>query len=207
MVRPGGRIDRRDRLRRFCLALPGTRGSSERYRLDPSALPGARSKRAANVDPGATSGDRGPRNRRAYRDLRCQLDSRSNAVLFSAHSMGVQVALELLAIRQPEPDCEGLLLMCGTFGRVTTTFHGTDLLDSGVLPSLIRGTHAMFPSVASAPSGAVLPAALAFRVACAGGELDTERIQEEDFHRYWDHAVIDGARHLSHACSGSSRRT
>ena len=107
-----------------------------------------------------------------------------NAVLLS-HSMGVQVALELY--HQQPSRIEGLVLMCGTFGRVTTTFHGTDLL-AQVLPSLIRGTHA-FPGVARAVWGRV-PAALAFRVACAGGELDAERIQEEDFHRYWDHASL-----------------
>jgi pimeloyl-ACP methyl ester carboxylesterase len=77
--------------------------------------------------------------------------------------------------------------MCGTFGRITTTFHGSDLLDQ-VLPALIRGTR-MFPGVARAVWGRV-PAAMAFRVACAGRELDGDRIQEEDFQRYWEHASL-----------------
>jgi pimeloyl-ACP methyl ester carboxylesterase len=47
----------------------------------------------------------------------------------------------------------------------------------------------MFPGVARAVWGRV-PAAMAFRVACAGRELDRERIQEEDFQRYWDHAAL-----------------
>ncbi|MEM8607727.1 MAG: alpha/beta hydrolase [Myxococcota bacterium] len=102
-----------------------------------------------------------------------------------AHSMGVQVALELYH-RNPE-FVAGLVLACGTFGRITSTFHGSDLL-AQVLPSLVRGSRA-FPGVARAVWGRV-PAALAFRVACAGGELDTGRIQEDDFERYWDHAAL-----------------
>jgi len=105
--------------------------------------------------------------------------------VIAAHSMGVQVALEYT--RQNPDDVSALLLMCGTFGRITTTFHGTDLLDQ-VLPSLVRGSK-MFPGVARAMWGRV-PAALAFRVACAGRELDGDRIQEEDFQRYWDHAAL-----------------
>jgi pimeloyl-ACP methyl ester carboxylesterase len=31
---------------------------------------------------------------------------------------------------------------------------------------------------------------MAFRVACAGRELDGERIQQEDFQRYWEHAAL-----------------
>lgn len=103
----------------------------------------------------------------------------------AAHSMGVQVALEYQ--RQNPGGVSALILMCGTFGRITSTFHGTDLLDQ-VLPSLIRGAR-IFPNLARAVWGRV-PAAMAFRVACAGRELDRERIQEEDFQRYWDHASL-----------------
>ena len=47
----------------------------------------------------------------------------------------------------------------------------------------------MFPGVARALWGRV-PAALAFRVACAGRELDRDRIREEDFQRYWEHSAL-----------------
>jgi pimeloyl-ACP methyl ester carboxylesterase len=103
----------------------------------------------------------------------------------AGHSMGVQVALEYY--RQNPDDVAALILICGTFGHITKTFHGTDVLDQ-VLPALIRGA-GMFPGVARAVWGRV-PAALAFRVACAGRELDRERIQEEDFQRYWEHAAL-----------------
>jgi len=105
--------------------------------------------------------------------------------VIAAHSMGVQVALEYC--RQHPDGVGALILMCGTFGRITTTFHGTDLLDQ-VLPGVIRGTR-MFPNVARAVWGRV-PAAMAFRVACAGRELDGTRIQQEDFQRYWEHAAL-----------------
>lgn len=119
-------------------------------------------------------------------DLRRVCDDRAIVrPVVAGHSMGVQVALEYY--RQNRDDVSALILMCGTFGRITQTFHGTDLLDQ-VLPSLIRGTR-MFPAVARAIWGRV-PAALAFRIACAGRELDRERIQEEDFQRYWEHAAL-----------------
>lgn len=118
-------------------------------------------------------------------DLRRICDAKGiRRPVIAAHSMGVQVALEYY--RQNPDDVGALILMCGTFGRITTTFHGTDLLDQ-ILPTLVRGTR-MFPVVARAVWGRI-PAALAFRVACAGRELDGERIQEEDFQRYWDHAA------------------
>ena len=54
------------------------------------------------------------------------------AVLFG-HSMGCQVALENYRFH-PE-NVRGLVLMCGSFGNVTTTFHGVPILDR-VLPKL-----------------------------------------------------------------------
>jgi pimeloyl-ACP methyl ester carboxylesterase len=120
------------------------------------------------------------------RDLRSICDELGvERPVVAAHSMGVQVALEYF--RQNPNDVSGLILMCGTFGRITSTFHGTDLLDQ-MLPGLIRGA-SRFPGIARAVWGRV-PAALAFRVACAGRELDAERIQEEDFQRYWEHASL-----------------
>lgn len=119
-------------------------------------------------------------------DLRRVLDElQVERPVIAAHSMGVQVALEYY--RQQPDDVSALVLMCGTFGRITTTFHGTDLLDQ-MLPGLLRGARA-FPGMARAIWGRV-PAALAFRVACAGRELDRDRIREEDFERYWAHSGL-----------------
>lgn len=108
-----------------------------------------------------------------------------DSAVVASHSMGVQVALEFYHRHRDRVDA--LVLMCGTFGRITHTFHGSNLLDQA-LPSLIRGT-AFFPALARAVWGRV-PAELAFRIACAGGELDAKRIEREDFLRYWEHAAL-----------------
>ncbi len=136
------------------------------------------------------SGPAGDRERLSIEDLARDLRAICTAVqvprpVLAAHSMGVQVALEYF--HQNPADVSALILMCGTFGRITSTFHGTDLLDQ-LLPNLIRGAQ-IFPGIARAVWGRI-PAALAFRVACAGRELDAERIREEDFERYWDHAAL-----------------
>lgn len=136
------------------------------------------------------SGPPGDRERLAIEDLALDLRRVRDELglerpVIAAHSMGVQVALEYY--RQNPDDVAALVLMCGTFGRITTTFHGTDLLDQ-FLPGLLRGTQ-MFPGMARALWGRV-PAALAFRVACAGRELDRDRIREEDFQRYWEHSAL-----------------
>lgn len=136
------------------------------------------------------SGPPADRSRIGIEDLAFDLRTIRGALEFErpvivAHSMGVQVALEYY--RQHPDDVAGLILMCGTFGRITTTFHGTDLLDQ-MLPGLLRGTK-LFPGLARALWGRV-PAALAFRVACAGRELDRDRIREEDFQRYWEHSAL-----------------
>jgi len=136
------------------------------------------------------SGPPADRNRLGIEHLAADLRAVRNALdlerpVIAAHSMGVQVALEYY--RQHPDDVAGLVLMCGTFGKITTTFHGTDLLDQ-VLPGLLRGTE-LFPGLARALWGRV-PAALAFRVACAGRELDRDRIREEDFERYWEHSAL-----------------
>jgi pimeloyl-ACP methyl ester carboxylesterase len=130
------------------------------------------------------------RNQLAIEDLASDLRSICDHLdierpVIAAHSMGVQVALEYC--RQNPDDVAALVLMCGTFGHITATFHGTNLLDQ-ILPGLISGMR-MFPNVARAVWGRV-PAPIAFRVACAGRELDGERIQEEDFQRYWEHAAL-----------------
>ena len=108
-----------------------------------------------------------------------------NTIVPIGHSMGVQVALEFY--RQNPDSVRALVLMCGTFGRLTETFHGTSVLHQ-LLPHLLGGARA-YPMVARALWGRV-PASIAFQIACAGGEVDADRIQEEDFRRYWEHASL-----------------
>lgn len=122
------------------------------------------------------------------RDLRLLMDRLDvpEAMLFG-HSMGTQVELELYRLC---PDrVRGMSLLCGSFGRVTHTFHGSDVL-SQMLPG-IRAVAKRHRGLARAIWGRV-PTPLALRLAKLSGEVDSVTIREEDFRRYWEHiAVMD----------------
>jgi pimeloyl-ACP methyl ester carboxylesterase len=98
------------------------------------------------------------------------------------HSMGCQVALETYR-RRPEL-VRGLVLLCGTFGNVTSTFHGTPLLDL-ILPKLLD-LAAKAPDVVRA-IWSRLPARLSLAVALKAGEIDPERVHAEDMLPYLSH--------------------
>jgi pimeloyl-ACP methyl ester carboxylesterase len=122
------------------------------------------------------------------RDLRLLMDHLEipEAVLFG-HSMGTQVELETYRLC-PER-VRGMVLLCGSFGRVTHTFHGSDVL-SQMLPG-IRAVAKRHRGIARAIWGRV-PTPLALRLAKLSGEVDAVTIREEDFRRYWEHiAVMD----------------
>lgn len=101
------------------------------------------------------------------------------------HSMGTQVALE--AYRLAPERVSGLVLICGSYGKVTETFHGSDVLKQ-VLPGIIEKvqTHT---GLARALWGRI-PPGLAFRVARMSGEIDGLAIREEDFRHYWAHINV-----------------
>ena len=79
------------------------------------------------------------------------------------HSMGCQVALE--AYRQRPEGVRGLVLLCGSFGNVTSTFHNVPVLEL-VLPKLLD---------------------LALKIALKAGEIDPERVHAEDMLPYLSH--------------------
>ena len=105
--------------------------------------------------------------------------------VIGGHSMGTQVSLEAYRLRADR--VQGLALICGSSGRITHTFHGTDLL-SQVLPGVLEGL-SRFTGVGRAMWGRI-PASVAFNVARLGREIDGQRIQEADFRRYWDHVSL-----------------
>ena len=105
-------------------------------------------------------------------------------VIMMGHSMGTQVCLE--TYRAIPERVNGLVLLCGSSGRVTHTFHGTDVL-SQVLPSIIETAH-KHRGLARAIWGRV-PPAVAFKMARLSGEVD-ENINEEDFRHYWEHICV-----------------
>lgn len=104
-----------------------------------------------------------------------------SAVLI-AHSMGTQVALEVYR-RAPER-VRALILVCGSYGRVTHTFHGNDWLHR-VLPSLIAQVQ-KHKGVARALWGR-LPPQLSFRIAGWLGEIDGPSLPADDFRQYVEH--------------------
>ena len=120
------------------------------------------------------------------RDLGVILDyvGEPRAIL-AGHSLGTQVALEFHRLH---PDrATALILLCGTYGRVTETFHGTDVLQN-MLPALIESVQ-RHRHVARALWGR-LPTSIAFRLARLSGEVDRLAIREEDFRTYWEHVNL-----------------
>jgi pimeloyl-ACP methyl ester carboxylesterase len=128
------------------------------------------------------------------RDLVAVLDDAriERAVLFG-HSMGTQVSLE--AYRYAKDRIAGLALLCGSYGRITTTFHGSDVLEK-VLPSVIELVE-QNQGLVRAVWGRI-PAGLAFRIARLSREVDAIALREEDFRWYVEHvAAMEPATFLA----------
>ena len=100
------------------------------------------------------------------------------------HSMGTQVALE--AYRLAPERVRGLVLMCGSYGKITTTFHGSDVLKQ-VLPTLLEFIERNQAAVRALWGR--IPAGLSFRIAQLSREVDSLAIREEDFRLYMEHVA------------------
>ncbi len=98
------------------------------------------------------------------------------------HSMGTQVCLETW--RRHAPRTAALVLVSGSYGRVTRTFHGSDTLDN-VLPGIIDFVRKN-KGLARGLWGR-MPPRLSFRMAKLLGEVDGLALPEEDFVRYMEH--------------------
>lgn len=99
-----------------------------------------------------------------------------------AHSMGTQVALEM--VRTSPQRVRAMVLICGSSGEVTHTFHGNDMLHR-VLPVLIEKVDQYRP-LARALWGR-LPPSLSYKIARLIGEIDGPTIKAEDFQQYVEH--------------------
>lgn len=121
-------------------------------------------------------------------DLKHVLDAESvERAILIGHSMGTQVNLETWRLA-PER-VAGMVFVCGSWGRVTHTFHGSDML-SQILP-VVREQARKHRGFARALWGRI-PTSVAYRVARLSGEVDAVTIREEDFKNYWEHiAVMD----------------
>lgn len=96
-----------------------------------------------------------------------------------AHSMGTQVALEMY--RKAPERVRALILLCGSYGKITHTFHGNDILHR-VLPTLVANVR-KYEGIARALWGR-LPPALSFRIARWLREIDGATLRPEDFKLY-----------------------
>lgn len=100
------------------------------------------------------------------------------------HSMGTQVALE--AYRMAPHRVRGLVLLCGSYGKITATFHGSDVLAQW-LPTILDAIE-RHRGLARALWGRI-PPGLAFRIARLSREVDALAIREEDFRWYMEHVA------------------
>lgn len=104
-------------------------------------------------------------------------------VVLVGHSLGTQVALE--AYRQCPESIRALVLLCGSFGRVTHTFKGSDIL-ANVLPGLMDFA-VKHPKLVRAVWGR-MPIKTAVRLAQLMGDID-RRVRPEDVEPYFRHVA------------------
>lgn len=100
------------------------------------------------------------------------------------HSMGTQVALELYRIAPWL--IRGMVLLCGSDGRITASFHRSDWLERN-LPRLIewaekrqRALRAIWRRV---------PTGLAYAFASLLGEINADALSKKDFALYHEHVT------------------
>jgi len=105
-------------------------------------------------------------------------------VVLFGHSMGCQVALE--AYRIHPADVRAMVLICGSHGRITHTFKGTDVM-AQLLPRVIE-TVDKHTRLARGLWGH-LPPEVALRIALVTGEVDKASIVPEDLLPYMKHMV------------------
>jgi pimeloyl-ACP methyl ester carboxylesterase len=105
-------------------------------------------------------------------------------VVLFGHSMGCQVALEAFRLRREK--VRGLVLICGSSGRITHTFKDTNVMAQW-LPRVIEEVDA-HPEIARAIWGHV-PPEIALQIALRTGEVDTSAIAPGDLMPYMKHMV------------------
>lgn len=105
-------------------------------------------------------------------------------VVLIGHSFGTQVALEAYRLRPK--GVRALVLLCGSFGRVTYTFRGTPVL-AEVLPNLIRFVEE-HPRLARAVWSR-LPVRMGLEIARMTGDIRLGAVGVEDVRPYFEHAA------------------
>ena len=98
------------------------------------------------------------------------------------HSMGCQVVLE--AYRQDPTNVRALILICGSFGKVTATFRGLPILDL-MLPKLVAGV--LKHEELARAIWTRIPPEMVLKLALRAGDLDPNKIRSEDILPYLKH--------------------
>jgi pimeloyl-ACP methyl ester carboxylesterase len=113
------------------------------------------------------------------------------SILFG-HSMGTQVCLE--AWRLFPEHIKGLVLICGSYGKVTQSFRGLPILDA-ILPKLMAIVDKQPDLVRAIWSR--IPPEMAFRAAMLAGDVDPDNVRREDMLPYLKHMThVDFAMFL-----------
>jgi pimeloyl-ACP methyl ester carboxylesterase len=105
-------------------------------------------------------------------------------VVLVGHSLGTQVCLE--AYRARPERVKALVLLCGSFGRITHTFKGSDVL-STVLPN-VQEFAERHPRLLKA-LWARVPVRVALKVGVMTGDIDPTKVRVEDVEPYFRHAL------------------
>ena len=92
--------------------------------------------------------------------------------------------MALEAYRARPEKVRGLVLLCGSFGNVTSTFHGVPVLEL-ILPKLLDLAERSPHFVRAVWSR--LPPQLGLKIALKAGEIDPERVHPEDVLPYLSH--------------------
>ncbi len=117
------------------------------------------------------------------RDLKSVRDSIGNPPsILIGHSMGTQVVLEEWR-RYPE-NVKGLILVCGSYGKVTQSFRGMPILDM-ILPKVMDIVDKQ-PEIARAVWSRI-PPEMALKAALLARDVDPSNVRREDMLPYLKH--------------------
>jgi pimeloyl-ACP methyl ester carboxylesterase len=105
-------------------------------------------------------------------------------VVLVGHSLGTQVCLE--AYRARPERVRALVLLCGSFGRITHTFKNSDVLSS-VLPN-VQDFAVRHPRLLRA-LWARVPVRVAMKLGMLTGDIDPGKVRVEDVEPYFRHAL------------------
>lgn len=113
-------------------------------------------------------------------------------VVVIGHSMGTQVALE--EWRRYPKNVAGLVLICGSYGKVTQSFRGVPILDM-ILPKVMDIVEKQ-PDIARALWSRI-PPEMALRAALIARDVDPNHVRREDMLPYLKHMThVDFAMFL-----------